>query len=99
MAPPLLGLTFAGTFVGDPVTLVVLVGVFLIESPVDDALVVSKGEGLGAISGGVPAVVPEGAGSPWSGSILGIVVRLGAVGDGCGGCWALLRLPVITMVS
>ena len=86
MAPPLLGLTFSGRSVGDPVTLVVLVGVFLIESPVDDALVVSEGEGLGATSGGGPAVTPGGAGSPSFGSILGIVVGLDAAGAGCGGC-------------
>ena len=63
MAPPLLGFTFAGTFAGDPVTLVVLAGVFLIESPVDDAPVVSEGEGLGATSGGGQAVLPGGTGS------------------------------------
>ena len=34
-----------------------------------------------------------------SGSILGIVGRLGVAGDGCGGCQALLRRPVIMMVS
>ena len=54
MAAPLLGLTFVGTFVGDPVTLFVLVGVFLAEFPSDDVLVVEEGEGLAAASGWAP---------------------------------------------
>ena len=83
MAPPLLGLTFSGRSVGDPVTLVVLVGVFLIESPVDDGL---GGEGLGAALGGVPVVAPGGGGSLSLGSMLGIAGRLGGAGGGCGGC-------------
>ena len=86
MAPPLSGLTFSGRSVGDPVTLVVLAGVFLIESPVDDGLVGLEGEGLGAALGGGPAVAPGGGGSPSFGSILGIVGRLGGAGGGCGGC-------------
>ena len=60
MAPPLLGLTYAGTSVGDPVTLVVLVGVFLVESSLDDALVVPGGEVDAAASGGGPAVASGG---------------------------------------
>ena len=83
MAPPLLGLTFGGTVVGDPVTLLVLVGVVLVESSVDDVLDVAGGEVDAVALGGGPAVAPVGGGS--SGSILGIVGRLGVAGDGCGG--------------
>ena len=45
-------------------TLVVLAGVFLTESPVDDALVVPEDKGFSAASGGGPAVAPGGGGSP-----------------------------------
>ena len=64
MAPPLLGLTCGGTVVGDPVTLLVSVGVVLVESSEDDALVVPGGEVDAAASGGGPAVAPGGGGSP-----------------------------------
>ena len=86
MAPPLLGLTFGGIVVGDPVTPLVSLGVVLVESPVDDGLVVSEGEGLDAALGGGPAVAPGGGGSPSFGSLLGIAGWLGGAGDGCGGC-------------
>ena len=56
MAPPLLGLTCGGIVVGDPATLLVLAGVVLVESSVDDALVVPGGEVDAAASGGGPAV-------------------------------------------
>ena len=81
MAPPLLGLTFSGRSVGDPVTLVVLVGVFLIESPVEDRLVGLEGEGIGAALGGGPVVAPGGGGSPSFGSMVGEVL---------GRCWSWL---------
>ena len=58
MAPPLLGLTFGGIVVGDPVTLLVSVGVVLVESSVDDVLDVPGDEIDAASSGGGPAVVP-----------------------------------------
>ena len=84
MVPPLLGLTLSGRSVGVPVTLAVLAGVSLTESPVDDELVGLEGKGFGAAGG--PAVAPGGGGSPSLGSMLGIVGRLGGAGGGCGGC-------------
>ena len=60
MAPPLLGLTFGGIVVGDPVTLLVSVGVVLVESSGDGVLVVPGDEVDAAVSGGGPAVAPEG---------------------------------------
>ena len=86
MAPPLLGLTCGGRVVGDPVTLFVSVGVFLVESSVDDVLDGPGGEVDAAALGGGPAVAPGGGGSPSFGSMLGIVGRLGGAGGGCGGC-------------
>ena len=56
IAPPLLVLTCEGIVVGDPVTLLVSVGVVLVESSGDDALDIPGGEVDAAALGGGPVV-------------------------------------------
>ena len=85
MAPPLRELTCSGRIAGDSVILLVSVGLFLVESLVDDVPGVSGGEVDAAASGGGPSVAPGGG---WIMRIhgIGIIGWLGVAGDGCGGC-------------
>ena len=68
MAPPLLGLMCGGRAVGDPVTLLVSIGVVLVESLGGDAPGVPGGKVDAAASGGGPAVAPGGGGYGYIGS-------------------------------
>ena len=82
---------------GDAVTLLVLVGVVLVGSSVDDAPAVPGGEAVAAASGGGSAVALGGGASP--GSMVGVGGRLVVVGGGGDGLRALLQRLVTTMVS